>query len=91
MTPTRVVRDLAQLLTMNDDGPLGQVIPDGAIAFDGGRVVWIGPSKEAPACADTRSLPDVWACQGWWTAIPMRCGRQPIGRISTASGRGGLF
>lgn len=59
MSPTLVIRDLAWLLTMNEslgEGRLG-AIPEAAIALAGERVVWIGPSREAPACADTRSRP----------------------------------
>lgn len=38
------------------DGPLGE-LPDAAVALGDEAVLWMGPSAEAPACADTRSYP----------------------------------
>lgn len=50
MQPTVVVHDIAALLTMDatqGEGPLG-VIHDAAVALEGDRVVWMGPSSGAP-------------------------------------------
>ena len=57
--PTRVVRDLAVLLTMDaslGEGPLG-AIPHGAVAFVGDRVGWVGASEQAPDAPQVDSLP----------------------------------
>lgn len=53
----RVVRDVDLLFTMDPatgEGPLGE-LRDGAVAFDGGRVAWVGPSREAPDVPDAVS------------------------------------
>ncbi len=54
-----VVRDLALLLTMDPavgEGPLG-LVEDGAVALVGGRVAWVGPSRDAPDAPEVRSWP----------------------------------
>ncbi|MEM6925961.1 MAG: hypothetical protein AAF602_03445 [Myxococcota bacterium] len=61
-----VLRDLDVLLTMDDGrdaGPLG-LLPDAAVALDGDRVAWIGPSADAPDSEDVRSLPGCIALPG---------------------------
>jgi imidazolonepropionase len=56
---TRVLRDIDVLLTMDPglgEGPLGE-IRDGAVAFDGHTITWVGRSVDAPDAPDVVSLP----------------------------------
>lgn len=50
MRPTRVIRRIDTLLTMDPAVGVGRLgrIDGGAVAFDGQRVLWVGPDAEAP-------------------------------------------
>jgi imidazolonepropionase len=47
----------ARVATMEGDAPYG-LIDDGAIAFSGGRIAWVGPSAELMPGADAREVFD---------------------------------
>jgi len=49
----------ARLATMAGDAPYG-AIEDGALAVRDGRIVWVGPSSDAPHCDDMTDLERRW-------------------------------
>ncbi|PIW28552.1 MAG: imidazolonepropionase [Rhodobacterales bacterium CG15_BIG_FIL_POST_REV_8_21_14_020_59_13] len=49
----------ARLATMAGTSPYG-ALEDGAIAVRDGRIVWVGPTADAPVCDDTTDLDGRW-------------------------------